>query len=139
MKKLIFMDESSFQTKKHGRYVNRKPSCLPKAAGIKERYCQTVHAWLAISENGVVCYKVKYFSKSQKNTFLKKKLFKLFSKNLTKHSYCVILDTVLKPELINKFNSDYLIIQDNDPKHNSNKCYDYMVKNKFKCVILNLD
>jgi hypothetical protein len=26
MKKLIFMDESSFQMKKHGRYVNRKPS-----------------------------------------------------------------------------------------------------------------
>ena len=59
MKKLIFMDESSFQTKKHGRYVNRKPSCQPKADGIKERYCQTVHAWLAISENGVVCYKVR--------------------------------------------------------------------------------
>ncbi len=36
-----------------------EPSCLPKAAGIKERYCQTVHAWLAISENGVVCYKVR--------------------------------------------------------------------------------
>ena len=37
--------------------------------------------------------------------------------------------------LINKFNNDYLIIQDNDPKHNSDKCYNYMVKNKFKCVI----
>jgi hypothetical protein len=58
IKKLIFMDESSFQTKKHGRYINRKPSSLPKAAGIKERYCQTVNVWLAISENGVVCYKV---------------------------------------------------------------------------------
>jgi hypothetical protein len=34
MKKLIFMDESSFQMKKHGRCVNRKPSWLPKAAGI---------------------------------------------------------------------------------------------------------
>ena len=52
------MDESSFQTKKYGNYVNRRPSSRPKAAGIKERFCQTVHVWWAISENGVVCYKV---------------------------------------------------------------------------------
>jgi hypothetical protein len=66
---------------------------------------------------------------------LKMKLFKMFTKNLTKHSYCIILDKVLKPQLINRFNNDYLIIQDNDPKHNSYKCHNYMVKNKFKWVM----
>jgi hypothetical protein len=58
LRKLIFMDESSFQTKRSGLSVNRKPSSLPKHSGIKERFCQTVHVWCAISEKGVVCFKV---------------------------------------------------------------------------------
>ena len=40
----------------------------------------------------------------------------------------------LKPELHKKFNDDYLIIHDNDPKHNSDKVYNYMIKNKLKWV-----
>ena len=61
LKKLIFMDESSFQTKRYSTYVNRKPSSCPKHSGIKERYCQTVHVWCAISDQGVVCFKVCFF------------------------------------------------------------------------------
>ena len=60
LKKLIFMDESSFQTKKYGTYVNRRPSSSPKYSGIKERFSQTVHVWGAISESGVVCFKVTH-------------------------------------------------------------------------------
>ena len=53
------MDESSFQAKRCGMYVNRKPSSLPKHSGMKERFCQSVHVWCAISESGVICFKNK--------------------------------------------------------------------------------
>jgi hypothetical protein len=62
---------------------------------------------------------------------------KYFTKALTKYGYCAILDQILKPELANKFNNDYLIKQDNDPKHNSDKVYNYKVKNKLKWVSFN--
>jgi hypothetical protein len=60
--------------------------------------------------------------------------FKLFTKNLTAHGYCAILEQVLKPQLIKKLKNNYLIIQDNYLKHNSDKVYNFMVRNKFKWV-----
>jgi hypothetical protein len=58
MNKRIFVDESTFQTKKYGNHVNRKPYARPKHSGIKETFCQKVHVWCAISSCGIVCYKV---------------------------------------------------------------------------------
>ena len=133
VKKLIFMDESSFQTKRCGLYVNRKPSSYPKHSGVKQRFCQTVHVWCALSDDGIVCYKVVL--KIVLFIIIIKHSLQFFTKALTKEGYCAILDFDLKPHLTNKFNNDYLIIQDNDPKHNSDKVYNYMIANKFKWVI----
>ena len=54
---------------------------------------------------------------------------KFFLPNLTSNRY---LDQILNiPLLTNKSNDDYLTIQDNDPKHNSEEVYHFMIQNKF--------
>ncbi|RMZ96550.1 Transposable element Tcb2 transposase, partial [Brachionus plicatilis] len=87
-----------------------KPSCV----GIREKSSIKVNVWAAISCKGPT-------------------RFCLFTSNLNQYGYKYILEYYLLPYLGTKFSREELaasyFIQDNDPKHSSNLCTQFLRDN----------
>jgi len=61
----------------------------------------------------------------------------MFSKNLTKEGYEVIIKDYLAPFMANHPMDDVRLIQDNDRKHSSELCISALAENNIQWVLLN--
>ncbi|RNA28424.1 Transposable element Tcb2 transposase [Brachionus plicatilis] len=113
-KNFVFADETKIEINTFPLYHFRQKTSKPVSVGTREKSSLKINIWVAISYKGPT-------------------RFCLFTNNLNQYSYKYILEFYLKPSMISNFNEEELescfLIQDNDPKHTSNLCTEFLREN----------
>ncbi|CAF0953586.1 unnamed protein product [Brachionus calyciflorus] len=111
----IFVDETTAVVYEKPLYHLRYPSSRPEAFPCTSKFECKIHVWAGISFQGATN-------------------FALFKQNMDSELYREILADYLIPFGALKFNSSFILHQDNDPKHNSKICRDFLKKNGINWV-----
>lgn len=132
----IFVDEVTIIVYDKPKYHLRLPSSYPKTIPSTSKFKSKLHIWAGISSKGSTKFAVNKFIR----LISKKKNFniKIFKQNMNSVLYRDILAEYLIPFAFENFDFDFMLHQDNDPKHTSSICNDFLKKNQIIWVFFSL-